>query len=115
MSGMFSKRSVRGQSLIEYTSVIGIIVVIILAVTPLIKRSIQAMIKTTADQIGNQEEAEQRTTDVRGGFLQSSDSITQVTSDVQTVEEFGVMHHVYDETTKTDTLQKINQGYTQTK
>lgn len=61
----------KAQNLMEYTIILGVIVLIFLAVNPIIKRNVQGMIKTAADQIGTQQDAEQDFNVERGYVIDS--------------------------------------------
>jgi len=64
------RRNQKAQIFLEYLLVIGAVVMIMFAMSMLIKRGTQGMIKVVADQIGDQINAEQNFDD--GGFLESS-------------------------------------------
>jgi hypothetical protein len=49
----------KAQTIIEYTFLMGVIFAIGMAMTPMVKRTSQAMVKMISDQIGAQEDAEQ--------------------------------------------------------
>ena len=48
-----------GQTIVEYTFLIGIVIAIVVAMSPMVKRSSQAMVKVVADEVGLQRESEQ--------------------------------------------------------
>jgi len=50
---------IKGQTVIEYIVLIGIITVALFYMGPLFKRGVQSLVKVTSDQIGNQEDADQ--------------------------------------------------------
>lgn len=50
----------KGQTMVEYSLLIGIVIAVILAMTPMVKRSAQGMVKIIADEVGYQSNAEQR-------------------------------------------------------
>ena len=49
----------RAQTMVEYIVLIGIVTVAVFYMGPLFKRGIQSVVKVTADQIGNQQNADQ--------------------------------------------------------
>ncbi len=49
----------RGQTILEYMLLIGFVVLAIFYMGPALKRGLQSLIKVTADQIGNQADADQ--------------------------------------------------------
>jgi len=102
-----------GQTLIEYTLLMGIILTVIIAMQPMIKRAAQGMIKVTADQIGNQQEADQRAfynTWTKGHMEQALVS-TRAVIDTQTVEFLGLTNRIYGDSTRTDSAQQSNLGF----
>jgi len=70
---MFNKKLKRAQTFMEYTLLIGVVVAIGSAMTPLLQRGVQAMVKGVADQIGNQINADEgQTRDSRTVYTNSS-------------------------------------------
>ncbi len=49
----------RGQTIVEYIIIVGIVVVALFAMGPMFKRGMQSVIKGTADQLAVQDNAEQ--------------------------------------------------------
>ena len=80
---MFSRR---GQSMIEYTIIIGIITVVLYYMGTSIKRGVQSLVKVTADQVGSQQNADQDFSDYQQGYLVGSNSVTQENRWKQTAE-----------------------------
>ena len=67
----------KGQTVIEYVVLIGIITIALFYMGPLLKRGVQSLVKATADQIGNQQRADQDFTNTAGsGFLVGSNTQT---------------------------------------
>ena len=58
-----------GQTFIEYLMLIGVITGLLVAMSPLVRRFTQGMVKITADQVGNHYFSDQRQD---GGYLQRS-------------------------------------------
>ena len=54
------RKNIMGQTIVEYSLLIGIVIALLLVVTPMIKRGSQGMIKTVADEVGYQNNAEQK-------------------------------------------------------
>ncbi len=107
------KNSLTGQIFIEYTIVIGVIVLVIFAMGTTIKRGTQAMIKTVADEVGNQAGADQQFDDT--GHLESSHTATHTRAS-RTIDEFlGNTMYGYDEVTTSAVDISINLGFTETK
>ena len=76
----------RGQTILEYTILIGIITVVLYYMGTGIKRGVQSLLKVTADQVGNQQNADQDFTDVQQGYMVASNSQTQETRNKQVSE-----------------------------
>jgi len=66
----------RGQTVLEYTIIVGIVAMMLSYMGTSIKRGAQSLIKVTADQIGNQQNSEQDFNDAQSGFLQGSVTYT---------------------------------------
>ena len=104
-----------GQTIIEYTLVLGIVLTVMIVMQPMIKRAGQGMIKTVADQIGNQEEADQRAfyqNAISEGHLEFATIQTQGVMDTQTLEFFGLTNHTYSDRMGIDSEQQSNLGFT---
>jgi len=90
---------------------IGVIATILVTMTPIIRRGVQAMVKLAADQVGHQEDAEQ----LGGKFGQLVDINieTRSSSDKNTRERLGNTTYNYImEETETTTSVILNQGFT---
>lgn len=102
----------RGQSLIEYSLLMGIIVTIIIAMGPMIKYTSQGMIKSVTDLIGNQEASEQQFNEIGGGYLVYSVSDSRVQSNHR-VEQLGrdiTLH--FNDTIDVGSSASIDMGFT---
>lgn len=95
----FSKSNV-AQSLMEYTIVISIITAVLVAMNTFLRRGVQGMVKLMADEIGNQQEAEQDFSE-DAGHLESSDSFTKATSIKITEQALGNISYGYGERIET--------------
>ena len=105
-------RQLRGQTFIEYTLMIGALVMILVAMIPMVRRGIQAMVKVTADQLGTQKGAEQ----IGGRFGQmiNSSTFTQISQDVKMGERLGVTSKDFvRDKTYTQSSVYLNQGFTE--
>lgn len=91
------RRTTRAQSLIEYTVLIGIVTVVLFAMFNAVKRGIQSVIKVTADQVGNQQRADQIVTRQDSGYLVESYSATRINNRKQAREISGDRMYIYDE------------------
>jgi len=76
----------RGQSVVEYTIIVGIITVVLYYMGTGIKRGVQTLVKVTADQVGNQQNADQDFNDTQEGYLVCSTTDTQGYTHKQTTE-----------------------------
>lgn len=65
----------QAQTLAEYVILIGIVLLVLTAMTPAVRRGIQSIVKVTADQLGNQHNADQ-SADEESGYLVSSKTST---------------------------------------
>ncbi|MBF0511591.1 MAG: hypothetical protein HQL13_04590 [Candidatus Omnitrophica bacterium] len=111
----------RGQTILEYTIIVGIVVAVLAYMGTGIKRGVQSIVKVTADQIGNQSNADQDfNTDQGGGYTQAS--VTQTAGNtLRGVTESGyvnsqgntvyMMNTVYNESTLTNTLTNTQGGF----
>jgi uncharacterized protein (UPF0333 family) len=95
----------------EYTIVIGVIVLIIMAMGPMIKRVTQAMIKVVADQVGNQEASEQ--TFDEDGHMDNAYISTRASADKIRTEISSVTNYIYADNTVTNSRQLTNLGFTE--
>ena len=107
------KNKQNGQTMIEYTIVIGVVTMVLFAMNPIIKRSAQGMIKTMADQIGTQENAEQDFA-IDSSHLEDATTTTRVVIDKQRVESpGGVINYVYGDRTDVDSVSHTDLGFSQ--
>jgi Flp pilus assembly pilin Flp len=75
----------RGQTILEYTIIVGIVSVVLFYMGTGVKRGVQSLVKVTADQVGNQQNSDQDFNDAQG-YLQQSNSATQQYSNKQITE-----------------------------
>ena len=99
-----------GQTFLEYTLLFGILVAVLVAMSPLIRRGAQSMVKVVADQVGNQLEAEQRGGEA--GHLISSNTLQAFSRETIKGDRIYSPSYVYDDTTRTSTNVLLNQGFT---
>ncbi len=99
----------KGQTLVEYTLVVGIVLIVLFSMNTLIQRGSQRMIKLVADQIGNQEDSEQDFDS--GGHLISTYSSSRVMVDKNTKENEGITTYLFNDTTHTESNSLINMGF----
>ena len=103
----------KGQTIIEYSLLLGIVLVVIIAMQPMIKRAGQGMIKVVADQIGNQQEADQRAFYNTGtqGHLEQAMTSTRAIVDTTTVEFLNLTNYLHGDVTYIDSEQQSNLGF----
>ena len=101
----------KGQSILEYTILLGVIVLVMFAMGPMLKRGTQSLIKVVADQVGVQQNAEQKFDDT--GYLESSYAATSGFTDKQTRDLVGTITYFFNDETVTTSNALINLGYTE--
>ena len=101
----------KAQSLLEYIFLIGIVTMALFAMNTLFKRGIQGIIKVTADQIGNQQNAEQKITPT-SGFLGEAYSSTKSNIQKNTRELDGAVDYIFDDRVDTFSNSLVNLGFT---
>ena len=92
------KKTYFGQTLLEYIILIGIIVTVLVAMSPYLKRGIQSVIRVTADQLQFQNEAEQSLAEgVGSSYLMNSFTTSNTYTD-KLVREVpgGKTSYIYD-------------------
>ena len=105
-----SPKDQNAQVFLEYVIIIGVLIMVLFAMTPLIKRGLQGMIKAVADQVGVQENAEQKF-DERG-HLESSYVSTRASISKDTNEFLRVINYTFSQSIITTSNAVINLGFT---
>ena len=121
-------RSRRGQSILEYTIIVGIVTAVLYYMGTGIKRGVQSLVKVTADQVGNQQNSDQDFNDTQQGYMEGSNSMTQESKNKQVTEsgyipagsnaefynaEVYTENTSFNESTDTQTNAITNGGFTQ--
>ena len=117
-----TNKNFQAQVLLEYIIIIGIVTIILFAMFHAAKRGIQSVVKITADQVGNQEDADQVTGVPNGntfspsvsavsGYLVEMNSAIQANNRKQTKENSGNTAYIYDESVLTVTNSVTNLGF----
>ena len=119
------KHNHKAQVMLEYLIIISVMILVMMAMSTLIKRGTQGMIKVVADQIGAQESSEQRfpviltnTSGIprmsadREGFLESSSVQTRSVIDQRKRENLGTTTYESDDTVATESVTVIDLGFT---
>lgn len=104
------KKNLGGQTILEYTLILGAVIFILFTMSPMIRRYTQGMIKVMADQIGNQRNSDQTFGDT--GHLESSDVNSFVTSTKSRRDIFGRIIYDENESTTTSSQVQVNLGIT---
>lgn len=114
---MFARR---GQSILEYTMIVTILTVVLYYMGTSIKRGVQSLVKVTADQVGNQQNADQDFNDTQQGYMVASNTEIQEIINNQNTE-FGYIsitnnaiyssNKVFNETTSSVTNTFTNGGF----
>ncbi len=109
----------RAQSLLEYVVLIGVVATAFIFISVFFKRGINGMIKVTADQIGVQANSDQfpdpkygSNADLTRGYLVSSDTASQLSTQKQSVENFGTFNYAVDDRVETQSNSLVNLGFT---
>jgi len=101
------------QTLLEYLILIGIVTTAIVTMGPVVRRGIHSTIKITADQIGQQNLAEQ-SYDELSGHLINSFTTTRKNKDTVLVErDGGITEMQYGDRLESETDTLINLGFTE--
>ena len=101
----------KGQTILEYTILLGAIVLVMFAMGPMLKRGTQSLIKVVADQVGVQQNAEQKFDE--SGHLEASYTATRGFTDKQTFDTAGMKTYVFNDVTTTDSGALVNLGFTE--
>ena len=101
----------KAQSILEYTILLGVIVIVMFAMGPMLKRGLQSLIKVVADQVGVQQNAEQKFDDT--GHLEAAYISTRGSMDKQTHDFIGTTSYIFNDLTTTQSNALINLGFTE--
>lgn len=85
----------RAQTFIEYLLVISVVTIIMIAMSSLLRRSVQGMVKAVADQVGFQQNAEQQ---INGTDGQLTDMVTKMQRDerINVRDRLGNIMYTYE-------------------
>ncbi len=101
----------KAQSLLEYVILLGVVATVLFAMFTGVKRGIQGVIRITADQVGNQQNAEQIVTPT-SGYLTESYSLTRTNNNKENRELVGNFGYFYNDASNTTSNSLINLGFT---
>ena len=100
----------KAQTFVEYTTLLGVIATIMIAMSPMVKRMTQGMVKVAADMVGCQENAEQIADD--SGYMEGYNAFISRNRQAHTQERLGETYYVYDrDSVRTDSKQVTNSGF----
>lgn len=100
------------QSVIEYSMIAGFVIIAVMAMNPMIKRMSQSMIKTAADQIGTQQNAEQASfSDIDKGYMVGSNILTGSQIDKYTDDVNGIITYTYEDSVTTNRKTEVHLGF----
>ncbi len=109
-NSLFRRAAVEAQTFVEYSLLIGIVVAILLAMAPLLRRGTQGLVRTVADQIGNQQAADQ---DAGTGHIEGLHT-KSLTLQTKTRKEYlGTITSDVYETVGSATNEVSNLGFTE--
>ncbi len=100
----------RGQSMVEYSIIVGLVAAILFTMGPFLRRGINSVVKLTADQIANQQDAEQRVTN-RSGYLVDTRTAQQAITSKNTKEWLGDTNYYYNDADVSQTTSLVNLGF----
>ena len=102
----------KAQVFLEYVIIVSVVILVLVAMSSLIKRGTQGMIKVVADEIGLQANAEQNAEE---GYLKYSNVLTRTRADQRTLENVGNTTYSYEDEVSTRQSSIINLGFTEGK
>jgi len=102
----------RGQTIVEYTIIIGIVAVVLSYMGTGIKRSMQSLVKVTADQVGNQQNADQDFNDTAQGYMIATTTQMQQNKAKQHTDVYYVTNSSFNESSSVETKTMTNGGFT---
>ena len=100
----------RGQSIVEYIMILGIVVIALYAMGPYMKRGVQSIIKGTADQLAFQKNADQDFSP-DSSHLESSVTLTNTDNEDSVQSLNGMTNKVFNDSTTTLTNTITNMGF----
>ena len=101
---------IKAQTLLEYIILVGLVTMVLFAVSQIFKRGIQGIIKVTSDEIGNQQDAEQKITK-ESGYLVDSYTLTRSDTHKNRAEQDGNFQFTYNDTVNTISNSLVNLGF----
>ena len=103
--------SILGQTMVEYSLLVGIVIAVVVVFSPMVKRGTQGMVKLVADEVGIQKNAESASDE--GGLIGSTINTTMDQRKDHTEWRAGTTHSVqtnYTDSTATQAITETNLG-----
>jgi predicted PurR-regulated permease PerM len=101
----------RAQTFMEYVVLIGIVTAAVVYMLPRVKRTTQSMIKSAADQLGDQKGADQTFNDAEKGYLVNSVTGSRSLVNNLRVDISGSSHQTYNEVSTSTATSFLNAGW----
>ena len=102
----------KGQTIVEYVVIIGVVITALYAMGPALKRSMQTVVKASADQLGVQNAADQDFSP-DGSHLGAARTGFRVSSNRSVAETGGVTTTTALETTVVNSMSSTTLGFSQ--
>lgn len=106
---MLKRCGQKAQTMMEYMALLTVVIVVLITMSTYIRRGFQGFIRLTADQLGNQLNAEQTFDDK--GHLENSYAITLSSIDKERKEQLGVVNYLHNDVVRTDSFSFLNAGF----
>lgn len=98
--------------MLEYILLVGIIVTALVAMTNSIKRGTQSIVKVAADQIGLQQNSDQRV-DNETSYVNFQNTSSQESKEKRIVERVGVLNYISNDSSLVTVQTLTNSGFTE--
>ncbi|MCR4337122.1 MAG: hypothetical protein NUV91_04875 [Candidatus Omnitrophica bacterium] len=106
---------IKAQTFVEYSLLFGIVVAVLISMSPFVQRMVQGMVKTVADQVGTQQDADQQD-ELRGHLVNSlaRARVNQITQKIGSVGGATTYEYLADDV-QTSSVQTVNLGFSERK
>lgn len=105
------KKTKKAQTFLEYALVISVVTAIMMAMSVLVRRSVQGMVKVVSDQIGFQQNADQNSRS--GGYMVEMNVLSKRERAVSVRDRLGNITYTYDrDRVESQIFVLTNAGYT---
>lgn len=99
------------QSMLEYMILVGVVTIVLVALGPLFKRGIQAVVRLVADQLQTQANAEQKVTPISGYLIDQYSSASDKNLKWKT-DVLGDILYNYEDSENVQSNSSSNLGFT---